>query len=127
MQNQAKENQDVVTLTEAQWKKQRLVAAELFRLREAVGMTRAEMCQKMGSPYTEELVAQYEDGGIVPMEIWPVFDMVKVLQTNIDDLVPERLEIQRGIMSSYENLNEESRLVADRVIGALLRGQPPVS
>ena len=125
MQNQELENQDVATLTEEQWDTQRLVAAELRRLREAAGMTQAEMCRKMGHPYTEELIAQYEDGGIIPMEIWPVFDMVKALHADINDLVPERLKVRRGITNGYSNLNEESRQVADRVIGALLRTQAP--
>lgn len=125
MQNQELENQDAVTLTEEQWDTQRLVAAELRRLREAAGMTQAEMCRKMGHPYTEELIAQYEDGGVVPMEIWQVFDMVKALHADINDLVPERLKIRRGITNGYSNLNEESRQVADRVIGALLRDQAP--
>ena len=123
MQNQELENQDVATLTEEQWDTQRLVAAELRRLREAAGMTQAEMCRKMGHPYTEELIAQYEDGGIIPMEIWPVFDMVKALHADINDLVPERLKVRRGITNGYSNLNEESRQVADRVIGALLQTQ----
>ena len=123
MQNQELENQDAATLTEEQWDTQRLVAAELRRLREAAGMTRAEMCRKMGHPYTEELIAQYEDGGIIPMEIWPVFDMVKALHADINDLVPERLKVRRGITNGYSNLNEESRQVADRVIGALLQTQ----
>ena len=123
MQNQELENQDAATLTEEQWDTQRLVAAELRRLREAAGMTQAEMCRKMGHPYTEELIAQYEDGGIIPMEIWPVFDMVKALHADINDLVPERLKVRRGITNGYSNLNEESRQVADRVIGALLQTQ----
>ena len=123
MQNQELESQDAVTMTEEQWDTQRLVAAELRRLREASGMTRTEMCRKMGLPYTEELIAQYEDGGIIPMEIWPVFDMVKALHADINDLVPERLKVRRGITNGYSNLNEESRQVADRVIGALLQTQ----
>ena len=123
MQNQELENQDAATLTEEQWDTQRLVAAELRRLREAAGMTQAELCRKMGHPYTEELIAQYEDGGIIPMEIWPVFDMVKALHADINDLVPERLKVRRGITNGYSNLNEESRQVADRVIGALLQTQ----
>ena len=125
MQNQELESQDAVTMTEEQWDTQRLVAAELRRLREASGMTRTEMCRKMGLPYTEELIAQYEDGGIIPMEIWPVFDMVKALHADINDLVPERLKVRRGITNGYSNLNEESRQVADRVIGALLQTQAP--
>ena len=123
MRNQELENQDAATLTEEQWDTQRLVAAELRRLREAAGMTQAELCRKMGHPYTEELIAQYEDGGIIPMEIWPVFDMVKALHADINDLVPERLKVRRGITNGYSNLNEESRQVADRVIGALLQTQ----
>ena len=125
MQNQELENQDAATLTEEQWDTQRLVAAELRRLREASGMTQAEMCRKMGHPYTEELIAQYEDGGIAPMEIWQVFDMVKILHADLNDLIPERLKIRRGITNGYSNLNEESRQVADRVIGALLQTQAP--
>ena len=127
MRNQMEEDQDVVTMTDEQWDTQRLVAAELLRLREAAGMTRSEMCRKMGHPYTEELIAQYEDGGIVPMEIWQVFDMVKALHADINDLIPERLMVRRGLMNGYSNLNEESRQVADRVIGALLHDQTPVS
>ena len=46
MQNPDIENQDVAALTEEQWDTQRLVAAELRRLREASGMTRTEMCRR---------------------------------------------------------------------------------
>ena len=47
-------------MTGEDWKAQKLVSEELRKLRELSGMTRKELADKMGPPYTEELVAQYE-------------------------------------------------------------------
>ena len=110
-------------MTETDWRDQKLVAAELRNLRESAGMSRAEMAREMGPSYTEELVAQYEDGGIVPMEIWPVFDMVRVLHANLNDLEPMRLLTKLYGSNGYASLNENSRQVADEIIGALLLKQ----
>ena len=110
-------------MTETDWRDQKLVAAELRNLRESAGMSRAEMAREMGPSYTEELVAQYEDGGIVPMEIWPVFDMVRVLHANLNDLEPMRLLTKLYGSNGYAGLNENSRQVADEIIGALLLKQ----
>ena len=110
-------------MTETDWRDQKLVAAELRNLRESAGMSRAEMAREMGASYTEELVAQYEDGGIVPMEIWPVFDMVRVLHANLNDLEPMRLLTKLYGSNGYAGLNENSRQVADEIIGALLLKQ----
>ena len=110
-------------MTETDWRDQKLVAAELRNLRESAGMSRAEMAREMGPSYTEELVAQYEDGGIVPMEIWPVFDMVRVLHANLNDLEPMRLLTKLYGSNGYASLNENSRQIADEIIGALLLKQ----
>ena len=110
-------------MTETDWRDQKLVAAELRNLRESAGMSRAEMAREMGPSYTEELVAQYEDGGIVPMEIWPVFDMVRVLHANLNDLEPMRLLTKLYGSNGYASMNENSRQVADEIIGALLLKQ----
>ena len=120
MQERKAEEAEVMEMTERDWREQKAVAAELRRLRESTGMTRAEMAGKMGGSYTEELVAQYEDGGSVPMEIWPVFDMVKVLHARMNDLDPLRLLTNLYANNGYADLNDESRQVADRIIGALL-------
>ena len=81
------------------------------------------MAREMGPSYTEELVAQYEDGGIVPMEIWPVFEMVRVLHANLNDLEPMRLLANLYGSNGYASLNESSRQVADEIISALLLKQ----
>ena len=120
MQERKAEEAEVMEMTERDWREQKAVAAELRRLRESTGMTRAEMAGKMGGSYTEELVAQYEDGGSVSMEIWPVFDMVKVLHARMNDLDPLRLLTNLYANNGYADLNDESRQVADRIIGALL-------
>ena len=107
-------------LSAEQRRAQKAVASEFRRLREAQGMTREDMAQKMGHPYTAELVAQYEDGSETVMEIWPVFEMAKVLGVNLNDLIPEYLIARNNSANEYAALDDESRSVADRVIHALL-------
>lgn len=123
MQEPNERESGAMEMTETDWRDQKLVAAELLRLRVSAGMSRADMAREMGPSYTEELVAQYEDGGIVPMEIWPVFEMVRVLHANLNDLEPMRLLANLYGSNGYASLNESSRQVADEIISALLLKQ----
>ena len=110
-------------MTGEDWKAQKLVSEELRKLRELSGMTRKELADKMGPPYTEELVAQYEDGGVAPMELWPVFDMVRALRGDMNELDPERIISKRRFTNGYSDLTDESRDFVDRIIGTLVKGQ----
>ena len=76
MSEQRIKDPEIIPLTEAGWRDQRLIAAELRRLREKAGLTQDELAEKLGKPYTEELNAQYEDGRAEVMETWAVFDIV---------------------------------------------------
>ena len=119
----ALDQMDKVELTEEDWREQKAVAHELRRLREAAGMSRAELAEKVGGGFTEELVTQYEDGGTTEMEIWPVFSMVKVLHGNMNEIDPLRLMAGLYSANGYTELNDESRQVADVIIHALLSQQ----
>jgi transcriptional regulator with XRE-family HTH domain len=121
-----KNNEDGIPqaeMTGEDWKAQKLVSAELRKLRELSGMTRKELADKMGAPYTEELVAQYEDGGVAPMELWPVFDMVRALRGDMNELDPERIISKRRFTNGYSDLTDESRAFVDRIIDTLIKSQ----
>ena len=110
-------------MTEEEWFAQKLVGPELRKLRETSGMTQEELAQKMGPSYTAELVAQYEDGGVVPMEIWPIFDMIRVLGGSMNDLDPDRILGKRLADNGYADLSEESRAFVDQIVDTLAQGQ----
>ena len=117
------EEQSAIWLTERAWKDQKLIAAELRRQREAAGMTQEQLAEKMGAPYTAEVISQYESGEEIPMEMWTVFDMVQALQIDMSDVAPKNLLARQCTESGYAELDEESRQIVDGVIRAVLRGQ----
>ena len=110
MSKERKETCDVIPLTAAGWRDQRLIAAELRRLREKAGMTQEALAAKLGEPYTEELIARYEDGSATPM-----------------DIAPKSLMARQCLESGYGDLDEESRRLVDGVISAVLKGQRQTS
>ena len=125
MQKQPEEVQEAIRLTEAAWRDQRLIAAELRRRREAAGITQEQLAEKMGEPYTVETISQYEDGSQIPMETWTVFAMVEALDADLSEISPKSLLARRCSESGYADLNEETRQIIDGVIGAILKGQRP--
>ena len=127
MSKERKETYDVIPLTAAGWRDQKLIAAELRRLREKAGLTQEELAAKLGKPYTEELIAQYEDGSAEVMETWTVFDIVEALGTTPMDIAPKSLMARQCLESGYGDLNEESRRLVDSVISAVLKGQRQTS
>ena len=127
MSKERKEDYDVIPLTAAGWRDQKLIAAELRRLREKAGLTQEELAAKLGKPYTEELIARYEDGSAEVMETWTVFDIVEALGATPMDIAPKSLMARQCLESGYGDLNEESRRLVDGVISAVLRGQRQTS
>ena len=127
MSKERKEDYDVIPLTAAGWRDQKLIAAELRRLREASGMTQEALVKTLGKPYTEELIAQYEDGSVEIMETWTVFAIVDALGASPMDIAPKSLMARQCLESGYGDLNEESRRLVDSVIGAVLKGQRQTS
>ena len=123
MSKERKEEYDVIPLTAAAWRDQKLIAAELRRLREKAGLTQEALAEKLGEPYTEELIARYEDGSAEVMETWTVFDIVEALGATPMDIAPKSLIARQCLESGYADLNEESRRLVDSVIGAVLKGQ----
>ena len=121
MRTQNPDETDTRELTAEEWRDQRLVGAELRRLRESAGMTREELAEKMGASYSARLVEQYEDGGVIPMEIQPVFAMARVLRGNMNTLDPVSLMSKLCLSSGYADLTDESRQMIDRITGALVK------
>ena len=119
------ENEEVMELTESDWRDQELVGGELRR-REAAGMTLKELSEKMGDGYSEELVSQYEAGS-VPMQIGPLFAMLTALDMTPNDIVPNRLRAELLAHNGYLKLNERSRNAVDQIIDALLAEQRDVN
>lgn len=122
MREQGAENGEVMELTDADWEDQELVGEELRKRREAAGMTRADMADKMGPGYSEELVSQYEAGS-VPMQIGPFFAMLTALDITPDDVSPVHLRMELLARNGYLKLNERSRNAVDQIIDVILTGQ----
>lgn len=122
MKEQDAENVEVMELTDADWEDQELVGEELRKRREAAGMTRADMADKMGPGYSEELVSQYEAGS-VPMQIGPFFAMLTALGITPDDVSPVHLRMELLARNGYLKLNERSRKAVDQIIDVILTGQ----
>ena len=127
MSKERKEDYSVIPLTAAGWRDRKLIAAELRRLREASGMTQETLVGKLGKPYTEELIAQYEDGSVEIMETGTVFAIVDALGASPMDIAPKNLMARQCLESGYGDLNEDSRRLVDSVIGAVLKGQRQTS
>ena len=107
-----------------EWRNQKLIAGELRRLREAAGMTRAEMAEKMGEPYTEDMIAHYETGDVL-MELWTVLDMSEALHISLEELSPSRLLAKHCEANGYTQLSEQSRNLVDGIIGLILNKERP--
>ncbi len=127
MPERNKKEQDIIPMTPEAWRDQKLIALELRRRREKLRMTREELAEKMGEPYNAELIAQYENGGEIPMEMWTVFAIVEALDADLSEISPKTLLAKRCAESGYADLNEESRHIIDGVIGAVLKGQTSAS
>ena len=123
MKEERIENPGKPELTPRHWRDQKLIAAELRRLREAVGMSREDLVEKMGNGYTVELVTQYEDGSQVIMETWLVIDMLSALHSDLSMVSPQRLLGRMCITNGYAELTDESRKAVGQIIGLILKGQ----
>ena len=113
-----KEESAESAMTEDELWNQKLVGGELRRLREAMGLTPMDVASRMGPSYTGKFVSQFEDGDI-PMEIGPFFSMVRVLQPNLNELLPKRL-MARRVTEGLMKMDEESRnalgVIVERVL-----------
>lgn len=118
-------NAEEMDITPEEWQVQKLLGEEIRRRREAEGMTRAEMAERMGESYSEEIVSQYESGS-VPMEIGPFFAMIEALHADMEEFIPKRL-MSRHIASSYMELDEESRKAVDLVMDKFLTAKRATS
>ena len=116
MQGEYMEDPGMPELTARHWRDQKLIAAELRQFRK-------DMAEKMGNGYTEELIAQYEDGGQVIMETWPVIDMLAALHADPSMVEPKRLLARLCTTNGYADLTDESRKAVDQIIGMILDGQ----
>ena len=123
MKEERMENPGTPELTAKHWRNQKLIASELRKLREESGMSRGELAEKMGNGYTEELIAQYEDGGQIVMETWPVIDMLAALHADPSMVDPNRLLARLCSTNGYADLTDESREAVDRIIRVILDGQ----
>ncbi len=100
-------------VSDQEWRVQKLIGRELRKKREDMGMTISDLAANMGGVYSEELLSQYEDGG-VPMEIGPFFDMVQALHGSIEDFAPGKL-MTRRLTDNYMKLDEEDRDTLERI------------
>ena len=118
MREQVREEPEEVRMTGEELRDQKLVGGELRRLREALGLTPMELAARMGPAYTGKFVSRFEDGDI-PMEVEPFFTMVRVLQPDLEELLPKRL-IARRITEEVMEMDEESRKALNAIIERLL-------
>ena len=112
-----------VWMHEGAWKAQKLISSELFRQREAAGLTREQLAERMGNLYSADLIRQYEEGVDVPMDTWTVLAMVDALGIDLVDISPRSVLARQCVENGYAELNRESRQLVDTVIGAVLKGQ----
>ena len=52
-----------------------------------------------------------------------MFDMVRALRGDMNELDPERIISKRRFTNGYSDLTDESRDFVDRIIGTLVKGQ----
>lgn len=114
-EGQSKEEPEEVRMTEEELRDQKLVGGELRRLRETLGLTPMELAARMGPSYTGKFVAQFESGDI-PMEVGAFFAMIRVLQPDLNELLPKRL-MARRITEEVMEMDEESRNALGVIIG----------
>lgn len=114
-EGQAKEEPEEVRMSEEELRDQKLVGRELRRLRETLGLTPMELAARMGPSYTGKFVAQFESGDI-PMEVGAFFAMIRVLQPDLNELLPKRL-MARRITEEVMEMDEESRNALGVIIG----------
>ena len=98
------ENEDMEMSAEEQ-AEQRLMAEKIKHLRESRGLTRVELAAALGTPFTEEMVAEYETGD-VSMEATRVLSMMKALDASGESVNPKRLMADRLIRNGYGKLSE---------------------
>ena len=115
------ENEDMEMSAEEQ-AEQRLMAEKIKHLRESRGLTRVELAAALGTPFTEEMVAEYETGD-VSMEATRVLSMMKALDASGESVNPKRLMADRLIRNGYGKLSEERRRVVDLLASALMEDQ----
>ena len=100
-----------------------ILGAELKRARESLGMTRAELAEKVSGECTEDIIRQYEDGAIL-MDVDALFSLTKALGITPNDITPSR--VMSGAASGlgdYARLNRKNRRMADKMIGVFLQQQ----
>ena len=103
-------------------REQHLMASKLKRLREARGLTRAELVAKVGAPFTEKMIAEYETGDI-PMEATRILVMMKALNVAGEAINPKRLLADHLLQTGYGKLTKERRRSVDLLASALMEDQ----
>lgn len=109
-------------LSEEELREQHLMADKLRQLREAKGLTRAELAAMLGEPFTEEMIAEYETGD-VSMEATRVLRMTKALNASEESIHPKRLLAEHLMRTGYAMLTEERRKTVDLLAAALMEDQ----
>ena len=109
-------------LSEEELREQHLMADKLRQLREAKGLTRAELTAMLGEPFTEEMIAEYETGD-VSMEATRVLRMTKALNASEESIHPKRLLAEHLMRTGYAMLTEERRKTVDLLAAALMEDQ----
>ena len=109
-------------LSEEELREQHLMADKLRQLREAKGLTRAELTAMLGEPFTEEMIAEYETGD-VSMEATRVLRMTKALNASEESIHPKRLLAEHLMRTGYAMLSEERRKTVDLLAAALMEDQ----
>lgn len=98
---------------------QKLVGAEVRRLRESLGLSERELAEKLGERYSEEEIIRYESGA-VPMGIETFFALSEALGVTPNDLSPDHLLERNPASNGYRELNARNRETVDRVIEAVV-------
>lgn len=101
---------------------QRLMGRAIRSQRESLGLSQSNLASRMGEPYTEALIAEYESGN-VPMEATRVLELMKVLGLTGDAMNPKRLLADSFVRTGYCTLTDELREVVDQLASSLAKAE----
>ena len=99
---------------------QKLKGSVIRAQREAMGLSQADLVSRMGTQFTEELIAGYESGD-VPMEATRVLELMKALGITGDAMNPRRLLVDSFVRTGYCTLTDELREVVDQLASSLAK------
>ena len=85
-----------------------------------MGLSQADLASRMGTQFTEELIAGYESG-VVPMEATRVLELMKALGITGDAMNPRRLLADSFVRTGYCTLTDDLREVVDQLASSLAK------